>query len=262
MGKSIPYAAAVQVDNLFLGAQREDHALVKSIAAPRVDQAGLAQPFQGVAEGLEVRLQISAASIADAEFLDELGILHATLREIVHALAMPVQFELVEGGGVGEQLAGGKEFFDEVGNTVAKGEMARQFDKTNQISAAPAAVTEEQILLCVNEERGMGLLMQCAESHELRPVADPLPLPMVPIQVIEQRKTLFEPLEIFAHGVHTSRSVRLEGHSPDSQPRMVGEREKRLVSATQRPGPDDSQKGIDRRPRQAQGADNRRVSMI
>ena len=114
----------------------------------------------------------------------------------------------------------------EIGDAVPKREMARQFDKANQISSAPAAVTKEETPLCVDVERGMGLRMQRAESHELRPLADPLPLPVVPMQVIQQRKMLFEPFEILAHGIHTSGSVRLEGHSRDSQPRMVGKREK------------------------------------
>jgi hypothetical protein len=126
-----------------LVAQGEDHALAESIATLWVDQAGLAQPIQGVAKCLEVRTQVSAGSIADAEFLDELSIVYATLGQIVHALAMTVQLELVEGGGIGEQLAGGSEFFAEVGNAVAKGEMAREFDKANQISPAPAAATNE-----------------------------------------------------------------------------------------------------------------------
>ena len=60
----------------------------------------------------------------------------------------------------------------------------------------------EQTFLRVDVERGMSLLMQRAESHELRAGADPMPSPLVPIQVLQQRNTLFEPFEILAHGVH------------------------------------------------------------
>jgi hypothetical protein len=56
----------------------------------------------------------------------------------------------------------------------------------------------------------MGLLMQRAESHELRPGADLKTLPVVPVQVFQQRNTLFESFEILVHGVHTTGSIRLE----------------------------------------------------
>ena len=101
-------------------------------------------PFRGVTKGLEVRKQAYAARIADAEFLDQLGIAYATLGQILHALAMPVQFQLVESGGLGEQLGGRSELFGQVGNAVAEGEMARQFDKADQVAAAPTAVTKNR----------------------------------------------------------------------------------------------------------------------
>jgi hypothetical protein len=55
----------------------------------------------------------------------------------------------------------------------------------------------------------MGVLMQWTESRELRAVADPMPSPVVPLQVLQQRNALFEPFEILAHGVPSPPSVRI-----------------------------------------------------
>src|SRR6516162_2124686 len=101
----------------------------------------------------------NAATITDTEFVDELPILHAALGQIVHAFTMAVQFQLVEGGSVGEQLGGRSKFLGQVGHALAKREMPRQFDKANEIATPPAAVTVEQVFLGVDVERGMGLLM-------------------------------------------------------------------------------------------------------
>src|SRR5215472_8235185 len=181
--------------------------------------------------------------------------MQAALSQIIHAFTTTMQLELVESGGTSEQLRSGGELLHQIGNALAKGETARQFDKANQVATAPAAVTVEQTFLCVDAEGGMGLLMQRAESHELRPGADPKTLPVVPVQVFQQRNTLFESFEILVHGVHTPGSIKLEVLKPSSQPRMVGERRKSW-SATQRPGPDDSQKEIERRPSQVQRDEN------
>ena len=64
--------------------------MTKSIAALRTHQARFEQPFQAVAEGLQVRAQIAATGIADAEFLDEPGIVHSALREILNAFRITV----------------------------------------------------------------------------------------------------------------------------------------------------------------------------
>jgi hypothetical protein len=94
MRKGIANTAAIQVDDVILLAAGENHAVAKSIEALRTNQAGFEQPFQGIAEGLQVRAQVAAAGIADAEFLDESGIVHSTLSEILNAFrianAVPV----------------------------------------------------------------------------------------------------------------------------------------------------------------------------
>ena len=139
MREGIANAAAIQVDDVILLAAGENHAAAKSIGSLRTNQARFKQPFQGVAEGLQVRTQVATAGIADAEFLDEPRIVHSALREILNAFRITVQFKLIEAGGVREQLRGGGEFFLEIGDALAKREMARQFDKANQVATPPAA---------------------------------------------------------------------------------------------------------------------------
>ena len=85
----------------------------------------------------------------------------------------------------------------------------REFDKADKVATAPTAVTVEQIFLRVDVEGGMSVLMQRAESRELGAGIDPMPSPVVPLQVLQQRNTLFEPFEVLAHGVHSSSSVRV-----------------------------------------------------
>ena len=68
----------------------ENHAAAKSIGSLRTHQARFEQLLQGVAEGLQVRAQVATAGITDAEFLDELGIVHSALNEILNALRITV----------------------------------------------------------------------------------------------------------------------------------------------------------------------------
>ena len=65
-------------------------AVAKSIEALRTNQARFEQPFQGIAEGLQVKAQVAATGIADAEFLNEPGIVYSPLREIRNALRITV----------------------------------------------------------------------------------------------------------------------------------------------------------------------------
>jgi hypothetical protein len=68
--------------------------------------------------------------------------------------------------------------------------------------------------------------MQGAQADKLRPGADPMVLPVVPIQVFQERNTPFESFEILTHTFHTPRNVTLRILILDSQPRMVEERRK------------------------------------
>ena len=90
MREGIANTAALQVDDGMLLAARENHAVAKSIEALRTNQARFEQPFQGIAEGLQVKAQVAATGIADAEFLNEPGIVYSPLREIRNALRITV----------------------------------------------------------------------------------------------------------------------------------------------------------------------------
>src|SRR5215471_12684824 len=86
---------------------------------------------------------------------------------------------------------------------------AREFDKADKVATAPTAVTVEQVFLRVDVEGGMSVLMQRTESCELGAGTDAMPSPVVPLQVLQQRNTLFEPFEVLAHGAHRSPSVKV-----------------------------------------------------
>ena len=55
-----------------------------------------------------MRTQAAAAGVANAEFLDQSGDLHPTLGQILNAFRIAMQFELIKGSGVLEQLRAGK----------------------------------------------------------------------------------------------------------------------------------------------------------
>ena len=58
-------AAAVEVDDVFALAQREDDALIESVGAVHVEQARLPQQIEGIALCREMTAQTSAGSVAD-----------------------------------------------------------------------------------------------------------------------------------------------------------------------------------------------------
>ena len=51
-------------------------------------ERGKRRAFQGIAEVLQVRAQVTAARIADAEFLDEMVMVHAALGHIRNAFGV------------------------------------------------------------------------------------------------------------------------------------------------------------------------------
>ena len=78
-----------------------------------------------------MRAQVSAASKANAQFLDQGGILHPTLRQVVNPFGIAMQFELIKTGRVLEQLGSGCELLLQVGDALAERETQGQFDKAN-----------------------------------------------------------------------------------------------------------------------------------
>jgi hypothetical protein len=66
-------AAAVEVDDVFALAQREDDALIESVGTVHVEQADLPQQIEGITLCREMTAQTSAGSVTDLEFLDQGG---------------------------------------------------------------------------------------------------------------------------------------------------------------------------------------------
>src|SRR5580658_9804494 len=192
MGKGSTHTAAVEVDDAMVLAARKDHPAAEGILTLLADQADLQETFQGIAEGAEMRAQVSAARIANAKFLDHGGIVESTLCQVVNAFGMAVQFELIKTGAMFEQLGCGCEFLQQVGDALAEGEMLRKLHQANQVAASAAAVAVEQILARVDVEGRMGFLMQGAESDELGASAGAVSGPLVSLQVLEQWNALFE----------------------------------------------------------------------
>jgi len=88
----------------------------------------------------------------------------------------------------------------EVSEALAERQLARQLDKAQQIGALAATVAVEEIFAGVDIERRAGFRMQGTESDELGAVTSRLGDPVLLPQIIEQRKALFEFLEVLAHG--------------------------------------------------------------
>ena len=68
---------------------------------------------------------------------------------------------------------------------LAKGEMLGKLHEANQVAALPGAVAVEQIFAGVDEEGGVGFLMQRAESDELGASLGGAPAPVVLLQVLQ-----------------------------------------------------------------------------
>ena len=72
-GKAVADTAAIEIDDLALLAAGEDHSPAEGVAALVVDQADVEQQIERIAWVGEMTSQISAGSVADAQFLDEVG---------------------------------------------------------------------------------------------------------------------------------------------------------------------------------------------
>ena len=98
MGEGGADAAAVEVDDVFALAQREDDALIESVGAVRVEQADLPQQIEGITLCREMTAQTSAGSVTDLEFADQGGIMHSALVEIAECFGVVIELLLIESG--------------------------------------------------------------------------------------------------------------------------------------------------------------------
>src|ERR1035438_7952226 len=123
--------------------------------------------------------------------------------QILHRFGIAVELQLEKSRGSGEQLglSGPSEVLFQAGEAFAKAEALGKLHKADQVTAAPAAVTVEQILAGIDIERRPGIPMQRTESHELLARGGAATGPMAPLQVLQQRNTLFELFQILTHGV-------------------------------------------------------------
>ena len=82
MGEGRADTAAIQIHHLSVLATGEDNTPVEGIAALRVDEADTLQRLQGITLVGEMTPQISAVSVADAEFFNQSRLVHSALFEI------------------------------------------------------------------------------------------------------------------------------------------------------------------------------------
>lgn len=110
----------------------------------------------------------------------------------------------------------------QMSDTVAERELPGKLDKANHIAAAPTAVTVEQVLADIEVEGRARIPVQGTQSHKLLPGTGALRGPVVPPQVFQQRKTLFEQFQILFHALFFPLRSSVREKQPHSQARMVG----------------------------------------
>jgi len=80
----------------------------------------------------------------------------------------------------------------------------------------------EQILGGIDVEGGMGLLVKGTQPDPLLAEAGTIRLPVVALQILQQRNALFEPLQILGHDAVFLQGRAYGGKQRSSQARMVG----------------------------------------
>jgi len=101
-----------------------------------------------------------------------------------------------------------------------------EFDEANDVAAAAATIAVEQVLAGVNEKAGLMVSVQRTQSQETPEPDGPGLLPIVCLQVLEQRNLLFQFIErSSSHGLLAS-IRRIRQAAARSQARMVGARKR------------------------------------
>jgi hypothetical protein len=91
MGKRHPDSAAIKVDNLAVLTAGENDASAEGVTAVTIEQAGVKQPIEGIAQSREMAAQISAGSITNAEFVDQDGIVQSAVVQIARGFRMAME---------------------------------------------------------------------------------------------------------------------------------------------------------------------------
>src|SRR6266481_8475548 len=97
-----------------------------------------------------------------------------------------------------------------------------EFDKANHVTAATTAVAVEQALAGVHQEAWFAIGVQRTQSHPSTAAEMSGRLPIMSLQIVQQRNLLFQLVESLAtHGLLASIG-RIRQSAPKSQARMVG----------------------------------------
>ena len=111
-----------------------------------------------------------------------------------------------------------------------------EFGKANHVTAAATAVAVEQALAGIHQEARLVIGMQRTQSHPSAAAELPGRLPIMSLQIVQQRNLLFQLVESLAiHGLLASIG-RIRQIAPRSQARMVGASQK-VRACSCRPGP-------------------------
>src|SRR6266478_1490083 len=98
-----------------------------------------------------------------------------------------------------------------------------EFGKANHVTAATTAVAVEQALARIHQEAGFVIGVQRTQSHPSTAAELSRRLPIVSLQIVQQRNLLFQLVESLAtHGLLAS-SGRIRQNASRSQATMVGD---------------------------------------
>src|SRR5215467_2766312 len=101
-----------------------------------------------------------------------------------------------------------------------------KLSEADDISAVPAPVTVEKVMVRIDQEAGIVILVQGAQSHPAAAGEGPLRAPILRFQIRHERDLPFQFVESLAsHGLLASMG-RIRQSAARSQARMVGERKK------------------------------------
>ncbi len=227
IGESGTDTAAVEVDDVLALVQREDDALVKSIRALHVQQAGLSQQIEGITACREMSAQAPAGSITDLKFPDQSGILQPAPVQIAHRFWVAIELLMIESRGLykhSRRVRLSDSLSIQISQALAEGQMAGQMDKPNQIAALAAAVVIENIFASVHAERGPRLLVLRTKSDDLgaaRRMTSPVLLP----QIVQQRQPPLESFDVFSHSALFASGTQRRQVTPEAPGKDGGEQD-------------------------------------